>query len=387
MDRGTVRKATTCILSVAMATALTVPCMAFADTGNTGALSWNALIAQATPGNNGDNDVDVSDILKTDISAATVTVAQATYTGSALTPAVTVTFDGKALTAGRDYTVAYSNNTAAGTATVTITGIGQYKGTKATQFTIARASISSATVAAIGSQKATGSALTPKPVVKMGNTTLREGTDYTLSYANNVNPGTATVTITGIGNYAGTKTASFTITSASNPNNPNNPGTNPNNPGTTDPSNPNNPNNPGTTDPEPVGTEVMYRLYNPNSGEHFYTSSTIERDAVIAAGWNDEGIGWTAPTEGIKVYRLYNSFAGEHHYTSSEVERDMLVGVGWTWEEGGWYSDPNESVPLYRVYNPNAYANNHHYTLDIGERDILLSLGWQDEGIGWHGVN
>ena len=72
-------------------------------------------------------------------------------------------------------------------------------------------------------------------------------------------------------------------------------------------------------------TATMYRLYNPNSGEHFYTASTVERDAVIAAGWNDEGIGWTAPTQGIRVYRLYNSYAGEHHYTSSEVERDAPV--------------------------------------------------------------
>ena len=143
---------------------------------------------------------------------------------------------------------------------------------------------------------------------------------------------------------------------------------------------------PDATDPEPVSTETMYRLYNPNSGEHFYTSSPVERQAVIDAGWNDEGVGWTAPTSGIKVYRLYNSFAGEHHYTTSEAERDMLVGVGWTWEEGGWYSDPNEAVPLYRAYNPNAYANNHHYTLDWGEFQTLLSLGWQDEGVGWHGV-
>ena len=133
-------------------------------------------------------------------------------------------------------------------------------------------------------------------------------------------------------------------------------------------------------------TEAMYRLYNPNSGEHFYTSSTVERDSVIAAGWDDEGIGWTAPIRGIQVYRLYNPFAGEHHYTTSPDERDMLVEAGWNWEEGGWLSDPDKAVPLYRAYNPNAYANNHHYTTDWGEFQTLLSLGWQDEGIGWYGV-
>ena len=134
-------------------------------------------------------------------------------------------------------------------------------------------------------------------------------------------------------------------------------------------------------------TATMYRLYNPNSGEHFYTASPVERQAVIDAGWDDEGEGWTAPTEGVQVYRLYNSFAGEHHYTTSPEERDMLVGAGWTWEEGGWYSDIDEGVPLYRAYNPNAFANNHHYTTDRGEFETLLGLGWRDEGIGWYGVN
>lgn len=64
----------------------------------------------------------------------------------------------------------------------------------------------------------------------------------------------------------------------------------------------------------------------------------------------------------------------------------MLVSVGWNDEGVGWYSDPNESVPLFRVYNPNEYANNHHYTTSAAERDMLLSIGWQDEGVSWHGV-
>ncbi len=156
-----------------------------------------------------------------------------------------------------------------------------------------------------------------------------------------------------------------------------------------DPDQPANPSSPDSTvgdDNEGVSTQVMYRLYNPNSGEHFYTSSPVERDAVIAAGWDDEGEGWTAPTEGVQVYRLYNAFAGEHHYTMSEIERDMLVDAGWTWEEGGWFSDYSQAVPLYRAYNPNAFANNHHYTTDWGEFQTLLSFGWQDEGIGWYGV-
>ena len=60
-----------------------------------------------------------------------------TYTGSAITPALTVTLGADTLVKDTDYTVAYANNTNAGTATVTITGIGGYSGTKGATFTIA----------------------------------------------------------------------------------------------------------------------------------------------------------------------------------------------------------------------------------------------------------
>ena len=57
----------------------------------------------------------------------------------------------------------------------------------------------------------TGKAITPKPVLEFQNSQLIEGTDYTLSYKNNIYPGTASVTITGKGIYSGTKTLSFQI--------------------------------------------------------------------------------------------------------------------------------------------------------------------------------
>ena len=50
----------------------------------------------------------------------------------------------------------------------------------------------------------------------------------------------------------------------------------------------------------------MYRMYNRNSGEHFYTASTVERNSLVNAGWRYEGIGWRAPeTSSAPVYRLY----------------------------------------------------------------------------------
>ena len=140
---------------------------------------------------------------------------------------------------------------------------------------------------------------------------------------------------------------------------------------------------------------AMYRLYNPNSGEHFYTSSTVERDATVDAGWNFEKIEWYAPEKSsTPVYRLYNpNFPGEHHYTMDAGERDILVGLGWIFESkdynedgAAWYSDDAQGTPLYRQYNPNEYANNHNYTTDRGEHESLIGMGWNDEGLAWYGI-
>ena len=146
-------------------------------------------------------------------------------------------------------------------------------------------------------------------------------------------------------------------------------------------------NNGGDDNPGAPGTKIMFRLYNPNSGEHFYTASVVERDHLISVGWNYEGEGWTAPeSSSAPVYRLYNANAGDHHYTTSVVERDHLISVGWNDEGIGWYSDIDQGVPLYRQYNPNAVAGSHNYTTSTVERDHLISVGWNDEGIGWYGL-
>ena len=133
---------------------------------------------------------------------------------------------------------------------------------------------------------------------------------------------------------------------------------------------------------------TMYRLYNPNSGEHFYTKNASEKSGLVTAGWKDEGIGWIAPeTSNTPVYRLYNKNAGDHHYTMKASEKDDLVTAGWNYEGVGWYSDDNKAVPLYREYNPNAVTGTHNYTTDKAEHDGLVKAGWKDEGIGWYGMS
>ena len=328
-------------------------------------------------------------ILAANIDEASVTLPAGNYVydGTAKKPVPTVRFNGKTLKSGTDYTLSYSNNvgkaSSATTATITITGKGNFAGQKFTTFIIdkkaeqptptptptptpdptptpapdptptptptpAKKSISGASVGAIKDQLWTGRAITPKPSVKLGGTTLKLGSDYTLAYRSNVALGTATITITGKGSYTGTKTATFKI----------------------------------VADPVP-----MYRLYNPNSGEHFYTASSAERDHLKTVGWRYEGIGWWAPRRSnTPVYRLYNPNAGDHHYTMSSYERDSLVKQGWRYEGIGWYSDDAKSVPLYRQYNPNAKSGAHNYTTNKAENDMLARIGWKEEGIGWYGL-
>lgn len=133
----------------------------------------------------------------------------------------------------------------------------------------------------------------------------------------------------------------------------------------------------------PSGTSAMYRMYNPNSGEHFYTQDSHEKNTLIQAGWRYEGVAWNAPQSGNPVYRMYNPNAGDHHYTLNTFERDNLKKAGWRYEGVSWYS--GGSQPLYRLYNPNAKTGTHHYTLNTNERDHLKQVGWRYEGISWYG--
>ena len=132
---------------------------------------------------------------------------------------------------------------------------------------------------------------------------------------------------------------------------------------------------------------TMHRLYNPNSGEHFYTAAENEKNFLAKNGWKYEGTGWIAPDKSkTPVYRLYNKNAGDHHYTMNASEKDFLVKSGWTYEGIGWYSDDAKGVPLYRQYNPNAKAGSHNYTPNKKENDFLVQNGWKAEGISWYGL-
>ena len=149
------------------------------------------------------------------ISKASVTLSTSTYAydGKAKKPGVTVKLNGKTLKNGTDYTVSYSNNTKVGTAKVTITGKGNYTGSVSKTYSI-KNNFKKATVSGISNKSYTGKNITQSITVKYNGKTLKNGTDYTVSYSNNKNIGTATVKIAGKGSYTGTITKTFKINPA-----------------------------------------------------------------------------------------------------------------------------------------------------------------------------
>ena len=129
----------------------------------------------------------------------------------------------------------------------------------------------------------------------------------------------------------------------------------------------------------------MFRMYDPNSGEHFYTGSTEERDFLVSVGWHYEGVGFTfSRTTGSPVYRLYEPVTGEHLYTMNETEKSTLMAQGWNLEGIAFNSAYDTEVPQYRLHNPNATRGAYHFTASVEERDFLISVGWEDQGIGFY---
>lgn len=327
------------------------------------------------------------------------------YSGSAIEPAVTVKVDGKVLTRHVDYDVIYHDNINAGQGVLVVVGIGDYTGYTTAGFTIQNDyptiynGVDYSPVYSYGYYKENNPAVVAevgddpeallKHFVTVGMTYALQaigdfnvmayakinsdlqtayGDDWAEYYMHYIENGIAEGRSTsgiqpadmvapvypGSGSAGGNESAGGSGSTGTN---------------------------------EKIKTTPMYRLYNPNSGEHFYTGSVEERDMLVNAGWNYEGVAWNAPvTAGAPVYRLYNPNSGDHHYTMSGEERDMLIDAGWKYEGVAWNSASAKNIPLFRLYNPNADCGSHHYTGSTEERDFLVSLGWRYEGIGWFGM-
>ncbi|MGG5314621.1 hypothetical protein [Enterococcus sp. AZ072] len=131
---------------------------------------------------------------------------------------------------------------------------------------------------------------------------------------------------------------------------------------------------------ESAGAATLYRAYNPNTGEHLYTTNGNEIPSVVAAGWKNEGTAWQVPSNGTPIYRMFNpNNGGDHHYTPNQAEVNMLKSAGWRYEGVAWQS--GGSIPVHRLYNPNAKTGTHHFTIDANEKDALVKSGWKYEGV------
>lgn len=146
------------------------------------------------------------------------------YNGTEYKPTVYFEYGNKRLINGKDYTVKYKNNINAGDAWAVVTGKGNYSGTMSKKFYIfekEKKPASKITVSSIPDQKYTGNKIVPNFTVTFDGAALVKGKDYTVSVLNSTKltytqnkkrKGTATVIITGIGNYKGTLAkSSFTV--------------------------------------------------------------------------------------------------------------------------------------------------------------------------------
>ena len=157
----------------------------------------------------------------------TLEYEEAEYTGEPITPGVTVVKAGKALRENTDYAVVYEDNRNIGTAKVRVSGVGEYVGSCVRNFEIIPIDIARAgIVTVLESENAhfvgtdeneepifayTGSPILPGVQVMFDGRLLTEGTDYTISVKNNIDPGKADIEITGTGIYRGSFHSKFEI--------------------------------------------------------------------------------------------------------------------------------------------------------------------------------
>ena len=150
------------------------------------------------------------------LSQATMSsINSVTYTGKEIKPSVTVKYADKVLLNNTDYTIAYKNNTNAGNASVIITGKGNFTGSISKSFVIKKRSIEKFSCTMGSNYSYSGGQIKPSITIKDGTKTLKNGTDYTVSYGKNTALGKGTVKISGKGNYTGSITKTFTISKRS----------------------------------------------------------------------------------------------------------------------------------------------------------------------------
>ncbi len=177
--------------------------------------SGKVIITAATGADyyTGTNTASYNIVFSADALTVTGVANEYTYTGKAIEPEVkVVTPSGEVISS----TVTYiGDHTNVGTANMEITvTVGSQTITFEESFDIVSRAISTCTTTYLETMTYTGSALTPPVYLVYNGVQLVEGTDFTVSISNNTNPGTGTITVTGIGNFTGTNKLQFNIISA-----------------------------------------------------------------------------------------------------------------------------------------------------------------------------
>lgn len=160
-----------------------------------------------------DVDIQGKDLAECSLNVEEVPLA---FNGKEQTVPFTVKDGDIQLEENVDFTVAYKDNIDAGTATLIVTGIGSYEGELTAKFQIGTVDITSDVVTKDYSNVSVQyeyKKMEIQPIVKMkqGDYNLSSMKDFEVEYVNNMNPGTAKITLRGIGNYTGTITKEFTI--------------------------------------------------------------------------------------------------------------------------------------------------------------------------------
>ena len=144
-------------------------------------------------------------------------IALAVYTGAQLEPAVTVKFQGVALTQDVDYTLGYRDNVETGTGYVIISGTGDFSGMREESFGIvSEGDLSQGSIGDIPDEVFTGSPIEPalKVYLPFSTEPLRLGVDYEAVFSGNEDVGTARIKVTGKGALYGSLTGTFNIVEA-----------------------------------------------------------------------------------------------------------------------------------------------------------------------------
>jgi len=141
----------------------------------------------------------------------------------------------------------------------------------------------------------------------------------------------------------------------------------------------------------------VYRFFNGSTGAHFFTTSTAERDNVVAnlsPPFSLEGEAFSVANSfspGLSpVHRFYNTRTGVHFYTISESERANVVATlpHFNYEGVAYHASQVAGaglIPFYRFYVPS--KGFHFYTASGSEKDSIIANQaaiYSFEGIGYY---